>query len=298
MQKLKASYRFVLEIYSVWSEGSATTMGAAVAFYTIFAIAPLFILVLALAGFFFGQEAAQHELFGQLSNLVGRKGGEAIQSVLASANRPRANTLATSVALVFLFIGASGVFIQLQDSLNAIWNVQLKPGGGLRHLIKSRLLSFAMLLGIGFLLLVSLILSAALSAAGKFMSGILPAQEIIWNIVNFIVSLGLVTLLFAMIFKILPDMKIAWHDVWIGAFITALLFDLGKFLLGFYLGRSTVASAYGAAGSLVVVLLWVYYSVQILLFGAAFTRIWATKYGKHIKPAAGAKFVQKEREDD
>jgi membrane protein len=294
MQKLKKIYKLLLDIFSVWSGGNASSMGAAVAFYTIFAIAPLFILVLALAGFFFGPQAAQKELFGQISGLVGQKGGEAIQSVLAAANKPKANTLATIIALVTLFIGACSVFVQLQDSLNAIWNVRRQPGSGLRNFVKTRLLSFAMLLGIGFLLLVSLVLSAALTAAGKFMTGFIPQHEI-WQVANFFISLGLITLLFALIFKILPDVKIVWRDVWIGAFFTALLFDLGKFLLGFYLGRSTVASAYGAAGSLVVVLMWVYYSVQILLFGAACTRVLANKYGTPVQPIKGAEFVRREK---
>jgi membrane protein len=294
MKKLKNAWQLLKDIVLVWSGGNATSMGAAVAFYTIFALAPLFILVLALAGFVFGEQAAHRELFGQISSLVGQTGGKAIQSVLASVDRPKANTLATIIALITLFIGASGVFIQLQDSLNAIWNVRRKPGRGLRNFIRNRLLSFAMLLGIGFLLIVSLVLSAALAAAGKFMSGIIPAQETVWHAGDFLISLGLITILFAMIFKILPDVKIAWRDVWFGAFITALLFNLGKFLLGLYLGRSTVASAYGAAGSLVVVLLWVYYSVQILLFGAAFTRVWANKYDVAIKPAGDAEFIKTE----
>lgn len=268
-------------------------MGAAIAYYTIFAIAPLFILVLAIAGLCFGHGAAQGALFDQISGLVGKKGSEALQSLLVAADRPKAGTIATICGLVTLFIGATGVFMQLQDSLNAIWNVRPKPGG-LSHFIRTRILSFATLLGIGFLLLVSLILSAALSAVGKWMNGIIPAQEFVWQIIDFIVSLGLITLLFAMIFKILPDVKIGWKDVWVGAFITALLFTVGKILIGLYLGRSSASSAYGAAGSLIIVLLWVYYSVQILLFGAASTRVYANRYGSHIKPAKSAEFISKE----
>jgi membrane protein len=291
MKKLQNLYRLVREIVSVWMEGNTSSMGAAVAYYTIFAIAPLFIFVLAVAGFLFGHEAAQRELFSQVSSLVGHSGGEAIQATVAAADRPRAGVFATAIALIALFVGAGSVFVQLQSSLNAIWKVRPRPGQGLHNFIKSRLLSFAMLLGIGFLLLVSLVISAALAAAGKFMSTVIPAQEVAWHLVDFIVSLGLVTLLFAMIFKILPDVTLTWRDVWIGAFITALLFGLGKFLLGFYLGRSMLASAYGAAGSLVVLLIWVYYSVQILLFGAAVTRVWANKFGSHAEPVAGAEFI-------
>ena len=293
MKKIRQIYGFIKESVDIWLDGNASSMGAAVAFYTIFAIAPLFIFALALAGFFFGKEAAQHELFGQISSLVGKSGGEAIQATVTAADQPKASLVATAVALIGLFVGACSVFVQLQSSINAIWNVRPKPGGGLRHFIRNRLLSFAMLLGIGFLLLVSLVISAALAAADKFMSGIIPAEQALWHVVDFVVSLGLVTLLFAMIFKVLPDVVIKWRDVWMGALFTALLFGLGKFLLGFYLGRSTFASAYGAAGSLVVVLMWVYYSAQILLFGAAITRVWANKIGSHIHPMPGAEFVTK-----
>ena len=282
-----------MAVISVWIDANASAMGAATAFYTIFAIAPLFVLVLALAGLCFGHETAQRELFGQISGLVGQSAADAIQSVLAAAHRPRAGTFATVLGFVTLFVGATSVFIQLQQSINAIWNVRPK-GSGVRHFIKNRLLSFAALLGIGFLLLVSLIISAALAAVGKWMSGKVSAAEPFWQAVDFVVSLAIITLLFAMIFKILPDVKIRWRDVWIGAFMTALLFTLGKFLIGVYLGRSSVSSAYGAAGSFVVVLLWVYYSVQILLFGAASTRIYANRFGSQIVPSEHAEFVQKE----
>jgi membrane protein len=193
--------------------------------------------------------------------------------------------------VVTLFVGATGVFVQLQDALNSIWGVRRKPGRGLRNFIKDRLLSFALILGIGFLLLVSLILSAGLSALGNFVTGLLPAQATLWQWINFGVSFGVITLLFAVIFKVLPDVKIAWRDVWIGALLTALLFNLGKYLLGLYLGRSSVTSAYGAAGSLVIVLLWVYYSAQILFFGAKFTQIYSNRYGSHLEPAPGAEAV-------
>jgi membrane protein len=276
---------------AAWVEGKASRLGAALAFYTMFAIAPMFVIALAMAGFWFGEEAARRELFGQISALVGKEGGDAIQAVVAAAHQPKAGAWATAVALVTMFLGATGVFVELQDALNSIWGVRRKPGRGLRHLIKDRILSFAMVSGIGFLLLVSLVLSAGLSALGGALSRMLPAQEAIWAGVNFAISLGVITLLFAMIFKVLPDVKIAWHDVWVGAFMTALLFNLGKFLLGLYLGRSSMASAYGAAGSLVIVLLWVYYSAQILFFGAQFTRMYADRCGSRVEPADGARFV-------
>ena len=266
-------------------------MGAALAFYTLFAIAPLFVIVLALAGFWFGEEAARRELFSQVSGLVGTEGGEAIQALVSAARKPTTGAWATVIAVVTLFVGATGVFVQLQDALNSIWGVRRKPGRGLRNFIKDRLLSFALILGIGFLLLVSLILSAGLSALGNFVTGLLPAQATLWQWINFGVSFGVITLLFAVIFKVLPDVKIAWRDVWIGALLTALLFNLGKYLLGLYLGRSSVTSAYGAAGSLVIVLLRVYYSAQILFFGAKFTQIYSNRYGSHLEPAPGAEAV-------
>ncbi len=293
-RRFKSLYSDVMQVISVWNDANASAMGAAVAFYTIFAIAPLFILVLALAGVLFGHEAAQRELFGQIQGLVGKNGTQAIQSILVAADQPKASLWATIIGFTTLFIGASSVFIQLQQSLNAIWNVRAQSTS-IQSFIRHRLLSFAALLGIGFLLLVSLIVSAGLDAAGKWMGGMIPAHEVFWQIVDAIISLGIVTLLFAMIFKMLPDVIVAWRDVWIGSFITAILFTIGKFLLGAYLGRSSLSSAYGATGSFVVVLLWVYYSAQILLFGAASIRVYADKHGSHIKPAPGARFITREK---
>ena len=274
---------------SEWIDRDVSRLGAALAFYTLFAIAPLFVIVLAMAGLWFGEEAARRELFSQVSGLVGSEGGEAIQALVSAAHKPKTGAWATVIAVATLFVGATGVFVELQDALNSVWGVRRKPGRGLRNFIKDRLLSFALIVGIGFLLLVSLVLSAGLSALGKFMVELLPAQEAIWQWINFVVSFGIITLLFAMIFKVLPDVKIAWRDVWTGALLTALLFNLGKYLLGLYLGRSSVTSAYGAAGSLVVVLLWVYYSAQILFFGAKFTQIYSNRHGAYIEPVPGAK---------
>jgi membrane protein len=291
--KLKSLYQHVMETISLWNNANASALGAAIAFYTIFAIAPLFMLVLALAGAVFGSEAAHRELFGQIKGLVGDNGATAIQSILTAADKPKTSLFATIIGLITLFVGASTVFIQLQQSLNAIWNVRLKTSG-LKSFLRHRLLSFAALLGIGFLLLVSLIVSAALEAAGKWIGGVIPAHEVIWHILDLLLSLGIITLLFAMMFKLLPDVLIAWRDVWVGAFVTALFFTLGKYLLGAYLGRSTLSSAYGAAGSFVVVLLWVYYSAQILLFGAASIHVYARQHGSPIRPSAHAELVVQE----
>ncbi|MGH7940895.1 MAG: YihY/virulence factor BrkB family protein [Limisphaerales bacterium] len=283
-------YDTVYSVVTVWLDANASAMGAAVAFYTIFAIAPLFILVLALAGLMFGHQAAQHQVFNEISKLIGKNSAQSVQSLLSAANRPKASLFATITGLITLFIGASSVFIQLQQALNAIWNVRLKSSG-VRSFIRYRLLSFLMLLGIGFVLLVSLVVSAGLDAMGEWMSGVVPVHFFLWKLIDFGASLAVITLLFAMIFKMLPDVRIAWGDVWVGSVITALLFTVGKFLLGAYLGRSSLSSAYGAVGSFVVVLMWVYYSAQILLLGAAFVRVYADRYGACSRPAANAEFV-------
>src|ERR1039457_4391012 len=288
---LRSIFEMLKQTASEWMDQNMSRLGAALAFYTLFAIAPLFVIVLAIAGLWFGEEAARRELFSQVSGLVGSEGGEAIQALVSAARKPTTGAWATGTAVVTLFVGATGVFVQLQDALNSIWGVRRKPGRGLRNFIKDRLLSFALIVGIGFLLLVSLILSAGLSALGNFMTGLLPAQATLWQWINFGVSFGVITLLFAIIFKVLPDVKIAWRDVWIGALLTALLFNLGKYLLGLYLGRSSVTSAYGAAGSLVIVLLWVYYSAQILFFGAKFTQLYSKRHDAHLEPMTGAEAV-------
>lgn len=291
LPRIKGILWLFWETVPAFTERKIPQIGAALAFYTIFAIAPMFLIALSLAGLWFGDEAARHELFGQIAGLVGDKGAEALQAMVAAANRPKASTIAAIIGFVTLFLSATTVFIQLQDGLNTVWNVKRIPGRGLRHFIMDRVLSFAMMAAIAFLLLVSLILNAVLAALGKYMHGFV-ANEVILQTVNFIVSLGVITALFAAMFKILPDVKIRWHDVWIGALCTGLLFNFGKFLLGFYLGRGSIGSAYGAAGSFVIVLMWVYYSAQILLFGAKYTELYANKFGSHFEPKQGAEEVK------
>jgi membrane protein len=286
--KPKALFQLLGETVTACLQHNVPRLGAALAYYTLFAIAPLFVIVLAVAAFAFGEQATRRELLGQITGLVGKEGGEAIQAIIAAAHKPKAGVLATGVAIIMLLIGATGVFIELQDALNIIWNVSRKQQYGFRQFIKDRVLSFTLVLGIGFLLLVSLVISATLATVSGFLKDVVPGGTIIWEIINFIISLGVITVLFAMILKMLPNVSITWRDVSVGAFLTACLFNVGKFLLGFYLGRSGVASAYGAAGALVIVLLWVYYSTQILLFGAMFTHLYANRYGSRGKPAATA----------
>lgn len=270
----------LIEVFRGWVDHRGLRLGAALAYYTVFAITPLFLIVLAIAGAWFGKEAAREQLFGQLQALVGAQGGKAIQAVVVSADRPETGVIATVIAAATAFVGATGVFVELQDSLNTIWNVPTKPENGILKFIRERMLSFAMVLAIGFLLLVSLVVSAGLAALGNYVSGLLPAEKLIWSGINFTVSLAIITLMFAMIFKFLPDVKVRWREVWLGAFLSAVLFNLGKYLLGLYLGHGSVTSAYGAAGSLVVILVWVYYASQSLFLGAELTRVQAKRREK------------------
>ena len=279
-----------------WFDDSAPTLGAAVAYYTVFSLAPLFIIAVAIAGLVFGREAAQGQIFEQLRVLIGDTSAAAMQDVVQSANsKPATGVFATVIGFLALIIGASGVFAQLQASLNAIWRVEPKPGRGVWGLVQDRVLSFGFILVVGFLLLISLILTAIIAFIGQWFGAFVPGVETLIQILNAILSLTIITLLFAMIFKFLPDVKIAWRDVWIGALITAGLFTAGKEILGLYLGKSGVASSYGAAGSLIVLLLWVYYSAQIVFFGAEFTKAYANKHGSRVTPAENAIAISKTR---
>ena len=291
--KLTAAWSLLKETFAAWSEDKVPRLGAALAYYTVFSLAPLLVIVVGVASFIFGNEAAQGRVVEQLGSLVGEQGAQAIQGMLQSANEhKKTGIVATAIGVITLLFGASGVFGELQDALNTIWGVKPKPGRGLLGMIKDRFFSFAMVLGIVFLLLVSLVVSAALAALGKFGSGFIPAPLL--EGVNLMVSLAVVTFLFAIIFKVLPDVEIAWRDVWIGAAATSLLFTIGKTLIGLYLGKASVGSAFGAAGSLVVLFVWVYYSAQILYFGAEFTQVYARHYGTGVAPATDALPVTEE----
>lgn len=286
--RVRTIFKLLQEAFQEWQEDKVSRLAAALAYYTVFSITPLLIIAIAIAGAVFGREAAEGEIMGQLQDLVGEQGAQAIAVALQNASQPSAIGIASLLSIAFLLLGASGVFAELQDSLNTVWNVKPKPGQGFWQFIRKRLLSFAMVLSIGFLLLVSLIISAALSALSRFEVNILPGFEYLWEILNFFISFGTITLLFALMYKYVPDAKIAWKDVWIGAIITALLFTIGKSILGIYLGRGSLGSAYGAAGSLVVFLAWVFYSAQILFFGAEVTQVYARRYGSRIVPDKNA----------
>ncbi|HXT02374.1 MAG TPA: YihY/virulence factor BrkB family protein [Elusimicrobiota bacterium] len=272
------------------SEDQVPMMGAALAYYMMFSIAPLLVIAIGAAGIVFGKKAAS-EVFQSIQGLLGAKGAAAINSMVTSAAaKPNSGVIATVIGFVTLAAGASGVFSQLQQSLDIIWRVAAKPGATWRVMVRQRLFSLGMIAVIGLLLLVSLVVSAAISAAGTLGAG-LPGAKIVWSAVNFIVSLAIISGLFAAVLKILPDVRLRWRDVAVGAVFTGVLFVIGKALIGAYIGRSGVSSSYGAAGSLIIVLLWVFYSSQILFFGAEFTRAWVTRGGRSPAPKEGATLI-------
>jgi membrane protein len=283
--KAKTLWEILKETGSDWSSDNATRLAAALAYYTVLSLAPLLVLAVAVAGLFFGEEAARGQIANELSSVVGPEAGKGIETMLTHAKKPEEGALGSIIGIVVLLFGASGVFGELQSSLNTIWEVEPKPGLGVWGMLRTRFFSFSMVLGVAFLLLVSLVLSAALAGVGRMFESSLPGGAVLWQGVNFAVSFGVVTVLFALIFKVVPDVKITWKDVWIGAAVTALLFAIGKFALGLYLGRASVASPYGAAGSLIVLVIWVYYAAQILFMGAEFTQVYARHRGSRIEPS-------------
>ena len=276
---MKKYFTLFKQAFTEFGQDKVPRLGAALAYYTIFSLAPLLLIVIAIAGLAFGHDAAQNKIFEQLRGALGPTTASSVQEMVKNAAKPKAGTVATIIGVVTLILGASGVFGQLKDALNTIWDVEPKKGGGVMTLIKDRFLSFAMVFGIGFLLLVSLVIDTAIAAMGKYATNHLPGGEALWHGVELAFSFCVITVLMAMIFRLLPDLKIEWHDVWLGAALTSLLFVLGKFALGIYFAKSAVGSSFGAAGSLVIVLLWVYYSAQILLFGAEFTQVYARSHG-------------------
>lgn len=282
--KPRVAWALLKEACSAWLDDNAPSLGAALAFYTIFSLAPVLIVAIAVTGVVFGQGAAEGEILRQIQALAGETPAKAIQTVIQSSHRAALDAVAATIGISTVLVGASGAFNELQDALNKIWRVKPRSENILVCAIRKRFLSFVLVLGTGLLLLVSLALSAALAAVGKYMGHLLPTPVFLLESANFLLSLGVITLLFALIFKVLPDTEIAWSDVWIGAGVTSLLFTIGKVLIGLYLGRSTLASAYGAAGSLVILLVGIYYSAQILLLGAEFTHICANKRGLKVEP--------------
>jgi membrane protein len=272
--------------FNAWLDDHAPSMGAALAYYTLFSMAPLLLIAISVAGLVFGADAARGEIFGQLQGLFGSAGAGAVQQLLESVNRPAGGVASTLVGVVLMLVGATTVFAELQDALDRIWQAPARPQGGLWALLRARVLSFGLILGLGFLLIVSMLFSAAVAALQTWWSAWLGGWTLLLGVLNAISGFALMTVLFAMIFKVMPRARIAWSDVWVGAVVTAGLFALGRALIGVYLSTGAMSSGFGAAGALVVVLVWVYYSAQIFLLGAEFTWVFAHTVGSH-RPSAG-----------
>lgn len=266
--------------YQAWSDDYASSMGAAIAFYTVFSIAPLLIIVIAVAGFIWGEEAVRGEVIHQLGGMVGPDGAESVQALIRSADKPTQGITATVVSVVILLVGATRVFAELQSALDRIWKVPaMQRTAGWWRMLRARLLSLGLVLGLGFLLLVSLVISTGLAALGQWTTGLFPGWEVLLQGLNALASLAISAILFAVIFKYMPQASIAWRDVWVGAIVTAILFEIGKVLIGLYVGKSSTVSSLTAAGSLVIVLIWVYYAAQVFLLGAEFTWFYANHHG-------------------
>jgi membrane protein len=284
---LRAWWSLVKRAGNAWIDDYAPSMGAALSYYSMFSLAPLLLIVIAIAGLVFGEEAARGEVFGQIRGLLGTESAQAIEAVLASLHKPAEGTASAVLGIVVLLIGATSVFGELQDALDRIWRAPARiRASGWWSLLRARLLSFGMILGIAFLLMVSLVLSAAISALGKWWGGVFGNWATLAQVVNLGVGLLMTTGVFAMIYKLMPRVDVRWHDVWLGALLTAVLFTVGRYLIGAYIGKSGVASGFGAAGSLIVIFVWVYYSAQILLMGAELTWVYARTFGsmRHLPP--------------
>jgi membrane protein len=276
--ELRQGWRLAMRAVRAWTNDYAPSMGAALAYYALFSLAPLLLIAIGIAGFFFGEQAARGEIFDQVATLIGPQGAQAVEALVTAARRPQSGVLAMIVGAALLAAGASSVFGELQNALDRIWRAPAQArAGGWWQLIRRRLLPYALVIGVAFLLIVSLVLSAIVSAL---------ADGVALHLVDVLASFALITVLFAVIYKVVPRVRIAWRDVWAGAAVTAALFAVGKWAIGLYIGRSSVASAFGAAGSLVVVMVWVYYSAQIFLLGAEFTRVYAEAHGSHAPEAS------------
>jgi membrane protein len=283
----KSLFQLANTAFRNWMNDYAPSMGAALAYYTVFSIAPLLVIVIAVAALIFGQDAAQLAIMDQARGLIGENGAKAIEGMLAGAQKPKQGMIASALGIVLLLVGATTVLAELESNLNRIWKVEPDKGSGLWHFMRTRLLSLGMVLAIGFLLIVSLVVSAAIAAWGKVWGGWFGGMEVLLHVANFVLSVAIVTILFAIIYKFMPRVAIRWRDVWIGALVTSLLFSFGKFLIGLYIGKSGVESSYGAAGALAVLLIWVYYSAQIFLLGAEFTKVYAESHGSRKNKKTG-----------
>lgn len=283
----KSGWGLLVKTFTSWLNDYAPSMGAALAYYTLFSMAPLLLIVISVAGLVFGQDAARGEIEAQLRMLIGNGGARTVQDLLASVRQPAEGTLATVVGLGLLVLGATTVFAELQDALDRIWRVPARQrASGWLSLVRARILSFGMIMAIGFLLMVSLVVSAALAVLGRWVEPSFGGWYWLASVVSSVGTFAMISVMFALIYKVMPSVRVQWRDVWIGALFTALLFNFGKLLIGLYIGHSGVVSGFGAAGSLVVILLWLYYSAQIFLLGAEFTWVYANTFGSRRQAAA------------
>jgi membrane protein len=283
---LRPVWDLLTETYKEWRRDNAQTLGAALAFYTTFSLAPLLIIIIAIFGVMLGKETVQLEILRRTQELIGAQGAAAVKMMIGAAYRPGTGLTATIIGILVIMIGSTSALVMLTHSLNLIWGAKPNPKAPVWNLVKERLLSFVMILIIGLLLVLSLLLSIVLSFLTGFFQNLLPVPPFFIEVCDFVLSFLLITLLFAVVYKVLPDVKIAWADVWVGSAITAILFTLGKYLFGLYLARSSIRSAYGAASSLAIILMWVYYSAQVFLIGAELTQVYANRYGSRVKPRA------------
>ncbi|WP_176736537.1 YihY/virulence factor BrkB family protein [Oligoflexus tunisiensis] len=278
------------DTFNLWLDVSATRLGAALSYYSVFSLGPMLIIAIAIAAFFFGEEAARGEIFNQLRGIIGDAGAASVELLVKASSKPVSGGIAAVSSLLTLFIGATGVVVQLKDALNTIWGVRAKPGRTLKVFLRTYVLSIASLLGLGFILVVSLMASTILQVIGDYMGGLLPFSDAVLGLINFLFSFSMISLLFALIFKVLPDVEIRWKDVIPAALFTGIMFTIGKSLVGLYLGTQSLDSSYGAAASVVVILLWVYYLAQVLFFGACFSKIYALHQGQPIEVSEDVQF--------
>ena len=295
-EKIEELFSFTGEVFREFSNDNATKLSASLSYYTIFSLAPMLLIVISVASIFLGKEAIEGELFGQINNLIGNEAAKQVQELIKNAEQSKKSGVAAIIGFVTLLIGATGVFAEIQDSINFIWSLKAKPKNSWVKYLINRFLSFSLILALGFLLLISLTINALLSLFDKQLQMYFESSFTIFvfMLVNTLVIWAIITLLFGVIIKVLPDGKISWKDTLVGAGITSLLFMIGKFLIGVYLGQSTVSTAFGAAGSIVLILLWVYYSSIILYFGAEFTKVYTLRYGTPIQPNSNAVFILKQ----
>lgn len=289
-----AAVSFLKTSYKEWSEDKVSKLAAALSYYAIFAIAPLFIIGIAIAGYVYSEKAVQGQIVDQIRGVIGDEGADIVQTMIAGARNTSAGVVATALSVLALFFGASGVFIQLQYTLNVIWDVERKPGGGIIGMIKDRLFAVIMVIAVGIIIIALMFGSSVMWTLTGYFKHILPMPAVFWQIFNYLVNFILLTPVFALILKVVPDVKIGWREVWVGAAITALLFSVGQLLIGLYLGHSSFTSSYGIAGAVLLLLVWIYYSAQIFMFGAEMTQVYARRYGKTIEPADNAISTRKE----